>query len=298
MRIETNIEPPGTLNLFLSSVIVTGWMGGQIIASSISGWTLVAFAVVFSFLTLPLYSLMHECEHNIFHKNKWINDVAGTILSAFFPGPFSFLRGCHLGHHRRNRTEAEMFEIIQPGDSAWKKTGFFYFMYLGGFWLSVPVSMIPLLLWPALLKSRMIQNTVSASAMVNGVPRHFYLRIRLECVFVLVLHLALIWSLNLNPSTYLLILVAGGINWSSQQYIQHAGSPLDVIHGAHNLKASRLYQKWILNFNWHLAHHQHPQVPWNMLPKFHDPSRDRPPYLVSFLKFWRGPRRLEIRRDA
>lgn len=282
---------PNALNLVLACTVLAIWTAGQVCAASLFGLSLAAFAFVFSFLALPLYSLLHEAEHNLFHRARAVNDMAGIVLAAVFGGSFSFLRACHLGHHRRNRTEAELFDIIRPGDSPCKKRAFFYFMYTGGFWLTVPVSMIPLLFWPSLLKSSMVQNSVSASAMVNGIPRHFYLRIRAECIFVLALHAALIYSLNLNPWVYILLLFAGGVNWSSQQYVTHANSPAHVLNGAHNLRTSRLYESWLLHFNWHLAHHQNPGVPWLYLPLHNDASRKRPGYLRSFLVFWKGPQR-------
>jgi hypothetical protein len=44
------------------------------------------------------------------------------------------------------------------------------------------------------------------------------------------------------------------------------------------------------HFNWHLAHHQHPKVPWLHLPSFDDASRRRPPYFASFVRFFvKGP---------
>jgi fatty acid desaturase len=259
---------------------------------------LFAFVCLFSFLALPLYSLVHEAEHSLFHPDRRINDAAGVLLAAFFGGPFSFLRACHLGHHRRNRTKSELFDVIEPGDSPAKKRFFFYAMYTGGFWLTVPLAMVPLLFWPSLLKSDLVQSSVSASAMVNGIPRHFILRIRAECLFVILLHTALVYFLDLNVWIYLLMLFAGGVNWSSQQYVPHAHSPQDVLNGAHNLRASRMYQTWLLHFNWHLAHHQNPNVPWLYLPMYNDPSRERPGYAKSFLLFWKGPRRAEARSRA
>jgi len=284
-------EAPGKLNLILAVLISGLWILGQIFASTQSGVALFGFAFLFSFLALPLYSLVHESEHSLFHPDRRVNDAAGVLLAAFFGGPFSFLRACHLGHHRRNRAKAELFDVIEPGDSAARKRLFFYAMYTGGFWLTVPLAMIPLLFWPSFLKSDLVQNSVSASAMVNGIPRHFILRIRAECLFVIFMHTALIYFLNLNAWIYLLLLFAGGVNWSTQQYVPHANSPHEVLNGAHNLRASRLYETWLLHFNWHLAHHQNPNIPWLYLPQYNDSSRIRPGYLRSFLVFWKGPRR-------
>jgi fatty acid desaturase len=127
-------------------------------------------------------------------------------------------------------------------------------------------------------------------AMVNGIPEGFFGRIRLEGVGVVLLHGALVAGLGLSPGRYLLLYVLFGLNWSAQQYVTHAASPRHVLDGAHNLRAARAYEVLLLHFNWHLAHHQHPRVPWLYLPRYDDPTRERPGYLTAFLRFWRGPR--------
>lgn len=287
----TGIPPPDRLNGALALGIVAAALGLQWLAARASAWPgLLAIGVVYSFLFLPQYSLIHEAEHRVFHSRERINDGFGVLLAAFFPGSFTFLRACHLGHHRRNRSDAEMFDLYYPTDNlAWKRA-YFYFLYLGGFWLAVPVATVVLIVWPGLLRKQLVQDSPSASAMVNGLPKPFLQRIRLECLGVVLFHGALFVALDLRLTSYLLLYALAGLNWSAQQYVTHADSPRHVLNGAHNLEASPLYEKLLLHFNWHLAHHQHPKVPWNHLPRFDDPTRVRPGYLTAFLRFWRGPR--------
>ncbi|WNG29240.1 fatty acid desaturase [Cystobacter fuscus] len=285
--------PPGTLNVVLALGIVSGGVGLQWLASRASSpGAAVGWGVVFAFLFLPLYSLLHEAEHRVFHANARVNESFGVLLAAFFPGPFTFLRACHLGHHRRNRGDAEMFDLYYPSDNlAWKRV-YFYFLYTGGFWLAVPVAVVSMLLWPGLLRGQVLRDP-SAVAMLNGIPAGFFRRIRLECVGVVLLHVGLVVGLGLSPGRYLLLYALFGLNWSAQQYITHAASPRHVLDGAHNLRAARFYEVLLLHFNWHLAHHQHPRVPWLYLPRYDDPSRERPGYLLAFLRFWRGPQPTE-----
>ena len=40
----------------------------------------------------------------------------------------------------------------------------------------------------------------------------------------------------------------------------------------------------------HLAHHQHPRVPWIHLPRFVDFRAERPSFLRTYLSLWKGPR--------
>ncbi|MBM7114513.1 fatty acid desaturase family protein [Archangium primigenium] len=286
-------RPPGTLNVCLALGIVAGGVGLQWLASRAEGTaTLLGLGVAFSFLFLPLYSLLHEAEHRVFHVNPRVNEGFGLLLAAFFPGPFTFLRACHLGHHRRNRSDAEMFDLYYPSDNRTWKRVYFYFLYTGGFWLAVPLAVGSMLVWPGFLRGQVIKDP-STVAMLHGIPEGFFRRIRLECAGVVLLHAALIGGLGLSPGRYLLLYALYGVNWSAQQYITHAASPRHVLDGAHNLRAWRGYEVLLLHFNWHLAHHQHPRVPWLYLPRYDDASRTRPGYLTSFLRFWRGPRLTE-----
>ncbi len=57
----------------------------------------------------------------MFHARRAFNDLFGRVLSAFFPTAFRFQQICHLGHHRRNRSEAEMFDYYRPGDNVLMK---------------------------------------------------------------------------------------------------------------------------------------------------------------------------------
>jgi fatty acid desaturase len=282
--------PPGRLNVVLALGIVGGGVGLQWLASRAQGWPGVLGAgVAFSFLFLPLYSLLHEAEHRVFHARPAVNEGFGLLLAAFFPGPFSFLRACHLGHHRRNRGDAEMFDLYYPGDDVRRKRVIFYSLYLGGFWLLVPLAMAVVLVAPGALRGRLVKDP-SAVAMVEGIPESFMRRIRWECVGAGVLHGGLVLGLGLSPGRYLLLYALFGLNWSAQQYVTHAHSPRHVLEGAHNLRAHPLYESLLLHFNWHLAHHQHPRVPWLYLPRHGDLTRERPGYLTAFLRFWRGPK--------
>ncbi len=281
--------PPGALNVALALGIVCAGVGLQVLASRVESVpALLGVGVAFSFLFLPLYTLLHEAEHKVFHTHPGVNESFGTLLAAFFPGPFSFLRACHLGHHRRNRSDAEMFDLYYPTDNLTWKRAYFYFLYTGGFWLAVPLALVLMLVWPRAVRGHLIRDP-SAVAMVNGIPEGFIGRIRLEALGVVLLHVGLVWALELSPGRYVLLYALYGLNWSAQQYITHAASPRHVLDGAHNLKAHPLYEALLLHFNWHLAHHQHPRVPWLYLPRYDDPSRVRPGYLTAFIRFWRGP---------
>jgi len=280
--------PPSGLNVGLALGIVGLMLSCQWLASTASTPLTFALALVtFALLFLPAYTLLHEAEHGVFHSSPLTNEVFGVLLGLFFPGSFSFLRLCHLGHHRRNRSEVERFDVLEPHDHPVFRRLYFYFLYLGGFWVVVPLATVALVVWPGLLQSTLAPLHEDSDAMVKGVTASAMRRIRLEAAGTVAVQALGLFTFGW---TWALLQAAGGICWASQQYVTHAGSPRHVLDGAHNLKAPRLYEALLLHFNWHLAHHQRPKVPWLYLPQFDDPRRVRPAYFASFLRFWRGPR--------
>src|SRR4029079_18520755 len=103
-------EPvPGTLNLVLAGAATAAALGLLAFASHTGswGWRLAA-AAAFSYVNNTIFSLLHEAVHGHFHANPRINENAGRLLAAFFPTGLGFQRVCHLGPHRRNRTDAEV----------------------------------------------------------------------------------------------------------------------------------------------------------------------------------------------
>ena len=78
-------------------------------------------------------------------------------------------------------------------------------------------------------------------------------------------------------------------SWSSQNYGNHAFSPRDILNGAHNLEMNPVLKPIYLNWNYHLAHHQHPGIPWVHLPKFVESGKTSN-YDKAYLQLWKGPR--------
>ena len=77
------------------------------------------------------------------------------------------------------------------------------------------------------------------------------------------------------------------------QYVHHYGTERHVTRGARNLRLWAPIDRLWLNHNWHLAHHEHPTVPWIHLPRLIPESEtvERGFLLWSYLKMWRGPRK-------
>lgn len=287
---------PGTLNLALSVGAMAAALGLLAFASRTGswGWRLAA-ALAFSFVNNTLFSLLHESVHGIFHPRRAVNEAAGRVLAAFFPTALTFQRLCHLGHHRRNRTDAELFDYVLPGESRALKAAQWYGILTGIYWLLPPLACIAYLAWPGLFRKPLLQGTTaarqtSAEAMASGFEGAPEGRIRLEILFSLAVQAAMVKLLDLNLMGWLTCYGAFAVNWSSLQYADHAWSGRDVHDGAWNLRVNRLVQYLFLNYHHHRAHHQRPDVPWLHLSKYVDLSEERPSFLRIYLQMWRGPR--------
>src|SRR5206468_1526751 len=108
---------PNRLNLLLVTVVAAGAIGLLWLGSWVeSWWATLAAGIAFSYLLLTNYALFHEAGHGNLHSCPKVNRVLGTIAGMLFPMPFSMFRVTHQGHHLRNRTDHEMFDLYYPTD--------------------------------------------------------------------------------------------------------------------------------------------------------------------------------------
>jgi len=292
---------PGTVNLVLSLIATTSALGLLWFASHAGSiiWY-VAAIIAFSFINNTIFSLLHEAVHGIFHSNRTVNEWAGRVLAAFFPTGFALQRIAHLGHHRRNRTDAELFDYYRPGENVPLKFVQWYGILSGLYWLLPPFSCLLFLVTPTPIVKRLIAvsegsqtaHQTSAEGMLLGYKKAPFARMRLEILFSILFQLAIVYLLDLSLLGWLGCYAAFGFNWSSLQYTDHAFSERAVYDGAWNLKVNKVVQYLFLNYHHHLAHHQHPTVPWLYLERYVDLAKKRPTFLSIYLKMWAGPRPL------
>ena len=256
-------------------------------------------AIAFSYVNNTVFSLLHESVHGVFHRSDAINTFFGRWLAAFFPTSFTLQRFFHLGHHRRNRSAAERFDYIAPGENVFLKNVQWYGILTGLYWLLPPLSCFLFLVAPGAFSSEALlgeeaawSQQSGAGAMVSGVERLPRLAVRLEIAFVALWQLVLFLALDLRWSGWLLCYAAFAINWSSLQYADHAWSPLDAARGAWNLRVNPIVRWLFLNYHHHRAHHENPKVPWIHLARFVDRAEPRPSFVRIYLSMWRGPRPL------
>jgi fatty acid desaturase len=285
--------PPGRLNVALALTAYAAAAGCLWLASQ-GGWALAAGAIGFSFVGNTIFSLLHESVHGIFHRRRAVNDAFGCLSAAFFPTGYTFQRVCHLGHHRRNRTDVELFDYFTPGQSRWLKAYRLYSLLTGFYWLSIPIGCLLYLVGKDALTSpwfrRRVVGPTGLEPMVADLDTAPSRRVRLEIAFSLAVQASLVLALGLTLAGWAAAYAAFALNWCALQYTDHAWTVRDVRNGASNLRVNPLVRALFLNYHHHLAHHQHPHVPWLYLGELVDPAAPRPGFLRTYLSLWGGPR--------
>jgi fatty acid desaturase len=253
--------------------------------------SVIACGLLFAVNMIPIYSLIHEAEHNMLHPRPWWNDLLGRWLCTLFIVSFTFFKHCHLRHHRKNRTDIEMWDLYLQSQDKWKRRSNLYLMMSGLGYLSLWLSVLLFAVAPSLVYCGFFQRHTEIAGFLEGSNRGRKLAaIRTESWVVLLFQAAMLWGLQLRLSSWLILFVMHGFVWSSQNYVNHAFSPRDIVNGAHNLKMPPLLKPIYLNFNLHLAHHQNPRIPWSHLPQFLPQGSARISFFRNYLRLWTGPR--------
>ena len=286
---------PARANMAIAAVAVAANLALLWTASHAPNWWVVALAAfAFSFTNNTVFSLHHEAVHRCFHPDIRINEGAGVLFAAFFPTIFQIQRISHFGHHRRNRTDEELYDCVLPGQSWLLKTYWIYCLLTGFYWAIIPLAGLVYLVWPWTFRSRWFLHGPARwwgfEPFVADIGRAPVRRVWLEGVFTLAFQIAMIWALDLSLLGWLACYWAFGINWSSVQYSDHAGSPRDVVEGAWNLRFWPVTQALFLNYNLHLAHHRQPGIPWIHLPRLVRKGDPNPSFWPIYLGLFKGAR--------
>lgn len=279
-------------NLFISAAILIALTTLLWVGSHTSWIGLALAAVVFSFIGLTNYALIHEaCHHNL--NSKTIpNWLTGAVLGWFFPVSFTFMETVHQVHHLNNRTDSEMFDYYYPDDNLLIKYGQWYSILIGIYPPIIPIGSILLALTPSFFNLHPWKAAKSSSIIFdrNLFTKQVLNKIRLEVFSGALFWLFLFMLLDLQILPVLIIYITFWINWSTRQYVTHAFSPRDVIQGAWNLKVSKLMGWIFLNGHWDKVHHQHPRAAWQKLPQLGNNSQKPISYWKQYFSLWRGPR--------
>jgi fatty acid desaturase len=256
-------------------------------------WSIGVLTAVFGILMNSIYSVIHEAEHAMLFPNRRWNDFAGAMMALFFPAPFHLIRQGHLGHHLRNRSDDEAFDLYFEDDHSIWRWLVLYGILTGCYWIVVVLSNIVFLVAPFANNKKYWHFDRPSEAFMESLNPRYRRLIQLEAASVIVLHTLIIWGFGIPVLTYAIMYFGFGLTWSSMQYVHHYGTERHVTRGARNLWIFEPLDVLWLNHNWHRAHHEHPTVPWTHLPSLSsdEPARSKRGFLLlAYLRMWRGPR--------
>jgi fatty acid desaturase len=287
----TDMPIPDRLNLAFVVAVVTAATGLLWVGSHVEIWySVIGVGVVFSYVLLTNYALLHEAAHGNLQSNSWRNYVCGLVTGFLFPVPFTMIRTTHKGHHLRNRTDFEMFDLYYPGDSKAIKFLQWYGVLCGLFWPFVPIAAILFALCPGVLRTWVFREYRPYRYLLGDIRNREVRAIRGELVLTIAFFAALFWLLELRWQNTLALYACFALNWSTRQYVGHAYSKRDVIEGAWNLRHNRLMSWILLHGELDLNHHRRPDVPWYYLPRLSPANEPRQSYVVQYWRQWLGPR--------
>jgi fatty acid desaturase len=282
---------PNRLNLFLVAFVLGTavfllWLGSYVEP----WWATLLVGIAFSYLLLTNYALFHEASHGSLNSNAVVNRLLGTLTGLLFPMPFSMFRVTHQGHHLRNRTDHEMFDLYYPTDSRVIRYTQWYGVLCGLFWPWVPIGALLFAVCPAVLRTRVFRKARSSNHLLGDIRDQEVRAIRVEVLLTIAFFAALFWLLELRWDAVLIMYACFSFNWSTRQYVGHAFSRRDVVEGAWNLK-HYIWMSWILlHGEWDLNHHRHPEVSWYYLPRLSGGDEERQGYVRQYWRMWLGPR--------
>lgn len=269
-------------------------------ASGVSSvWAVAGWAVAFGVVMNSVYSVIHEAEHAMLFNSRRLNEWAGVGMALLFPAPFHLLRQGHLGHHLRNRSDDEAFDLYFDGDNIVWKWLVWIGILTGLYYLLVVFSNLLAVFTPFIFDRKHFRverhvnvDRASAAFLEAFNPKYLWL-IWCEGVAVIGLHAAILIGLEMPVWHYVALYGTFGFMWSAMQYVHHFGTERHVTRGARNLFIFRPLDAVWLNHNWHLAHHEHPTVPWIHLPRLAEESRQTKRGFLPwyYLKMWAGPKK-------
>jgi len=286
----TRYAIPGRINLLIAACVIILAAALLWSASRLDLVWSIPLGIVFSFVLLTNYALIHEAAHEMLHGNAGVNWLAGMVLSWLFPSSFTVLRITHIVHHCCNRTDHEMFDGYYSRDIRTFKFIQWYGILLGLWWPFIPIGNLILASVPGLLHSRPFRQARCTSIAFDDFNTADLWKVRLEVALAIVFWVSLFHLLELRWQTLAVFYAFFAFNWSTRQYVTHAFTVRDVRDGALNLQVSRPMAWILLQGHWDLVHHQHPHVPWVYLRELGVHSQTPVSYWRQYLKLWKGPR--------
>lgn len=282
---------PNQLNMLLVFVVIGGALSLLWLGEVYKGNTglLILFGILYSYLMLTNYALMHEAAHDKLHTEKRFNYLLGMLSSFFFPMSITMFHNTHTKHHVQNRSEDELFDAYGKNDSLIKKQVQWYAILLGVFWIYPVMGSLVLSLFSPETVQKWFLNDKPGRAYSGNFSREEIKRMRLELILFIGFFTWILYGLGISPKVLMVYYALFAFNWSTRQFIEHAYTQLHLVEGSLNLQHFPWMSKLLLNRELDLNHHRYPNVPWNYLPQLSPPDEPRIHYIRQYFRMWSGP---------
>jgi fatty acid desaturase len=228
------------------------------------GWLLLPLTL----LTTPLWSVLHEAIHGGLFADRRRNDRAGRLLAIAYGAPFALLKSGHLMHHRYSRTRRERTEIYEPGRSRAAVAAGYFPRLLGGLWFAevatVLLAAAPARVWRRAARRLDADDTVTGLVLDAVAGRHLR-AFRLDSAAIVAVYAGSFWAYGARWWLLALSLLGRAVLISVADNAYHYGTRLGAPLEAMNLRLPRMLEGYVLAFNLHNVHHQHPGLPWYAL---------------------------------
>ncbi|MGA8220361.1 MAG: fatty acid desaturase, partial [Candidatus Acidiferrales bacterium] len=146
---------PARLNLSIAAIQLAALCSIMWAAGQVHEWRWVALlSLAYGIVMNSGYAMLHEGEHNLLHPNPKVNQIAGALLALFFPAPFHLIRQGHIGHHIRNRSDDEAFDLYFEDENRFWKYVQLYGTLTGMFWVLIYLTNFVVLFRPAIITPR------------------------------------------------------------------------------------------------------------------------------------------------
>src|SRR3954470_267675 len=192
---------PSSLNVAIITAQLAGLAACFLAAAHVHHWwPILSLSVGFGILMNSVYAIMHEAEHAMLFPNRAANESVGIFMALFFPAPFHLLRQGHIGHHLRNRSDDEAFDLYFDGDNVVWRWMVWIGILTGFYYLLVVITNVIAVFAPFILDRRHYKverhvsvDRASAAFLESFNPAHLR-QIRIEGIAAIALHALIVWG--------------------------------------------------------------------------------------------------------
>lgn len=269
-QLSRRSDRPGLLHLGLWVLCLAA--GAALVHLSLgSVWVWPAMFVFGTILTVPAYSLSHECAHGTAFRTRWLNELVFWITSLIY------LEGPHLRRyaHARHHT----YTWMRGADA---QMPFSTPLSLKG-WL-LEISDLGQYVYDA---KHMLRNAVGRfdAEVRDFTPASELPKLKWEVRIFLAIYLgglaAALATSALWPIYFFVIpRLLGGVVMQAFTIIQHAEmaeNDPDLRKSTRSFTTNRIADFLYANMGRHIEHHLYPTVPFHALPQLNEALRDQLP---------------------